>query len=781
MYFSGRIHSVIYEDPAQAFYILKMVLDKASNVSGLFTDTPERVSVRGNVPGLTLKVGTWFGFEGDWVNHKDFGPQITISKAPVFNGSWDADTASKMLAANGVGERLLFLVQAYCGEQFLEALQDVEALKKVPGIDEFTAMHINQRWLSTKAYFQTLMFLNDLKIPAGKIRQIWDKFGVDAEKVLCSDPWSLVKLDDIPFTVADEIGMRLGLSLEGSNRIKGAITSAVKEQRNSGHLYMRTGQIVLEVQKYIPDVDVNVIAQSLRDCHKENTIVLDKDTVPGLMAVYDPWSWKMESDSAQILTDRFVTAGFGKKGVDPKTYISRLASVGPQTRDASQKKGAKLAKVVKTAIDEWGATAHLTLSETQKKGVFNALTEPISVLTGLPGTGKTTSLYAVVRILRDAGVPFLLCAPTGIAAKRLASLTHAPAYTIHRAFEAKGASDEKREFTYMGIVGDSDGLSGAGVGEKNLWGFNQDKTHPAEVVIVDESSMMDQHLLYRLLTCTSPQCRMVFVGDAAQLPPVGPGNVLRDMVNSKLFPTVALTEIFRQKDTSDIVFAAHSIYRGEVPESQEDFKLIEVVKDEQALEVIVKLAAKLYEKRANFQVLSPRHAGVVGVTNLNTRLRELLNPQDSGRKEVRLGSDVIREDDRIMVIKNDYELKVYNGDVGKVSRIDSKAKEVEIKVFGEIPQLVRVEFKDVPNLIRLAYACTVHKAQGLEYDCVVMPLMNSFKQQLQRNLLYTAVTRAKHRVFLVGTKSALASAVENDKEDQRNTLFRPRLENFLKK
>lgn len=209
--------------------------------------------------------------------------------------------------------------------------------------------------------------------------------------------------------------------------------------------------------------------------------------------------------------------------------------------------------------------------------------------------------------------------------------------------------------------------------------------------------------------------------------------------------------------------------------------MIEVAKDEQALEVIVKLAAKLYEKRANFQVLSPRHAGVVGVTNLNTRLRELLNPQDSGRKEVRLGSDVIREDDRIMVIRNDYELKVYNGDVGKVSRIDSKAKEVEIKVFGEIPQLVRVEFKDVPNLIRLAYACTVHKAQGLEYDCVVMPLMNSFKQQLQRNLLYTAVTRAKHRVFLVGTKSALASAVGNDKEDQRNTLFRPRLENFLKK
>jgi len=316
------------------------------------------------------------------------------------------------------------------------------------------------------------------------------------------------------------------------------------------------------------------------------------------------------------------------------------------------------------------------------------------------------------------------------------------------------------------------------MGEGEFWGYDTDSPHPAEVVIVDESSMVDQHLLYRLLSCTSPRCRMVFVGDAAQLPPVGPGNVLRDIIGSGRFPVTSLTEIFRQKDTSDIVFAAHAIYRGEIPEAPKDsdFSLIEVGSEEQVLEVILKLARKLYDKRKNFQVLSPKHAGTVGVTNLNSKLRELLNPAAPGLAEVKVGEDTIREDDRIMVIKNDYKLGVFNGDVGKIARIDRKAKEVEIKIFGETPLFVKVEFKNVPSLIRLAYACTVHKAQGLEYECIVMPLVDSFRHQLQRNLLYTAVTRAKQRVFLVGARSALASAIRNDKEDQRNTLFRPRLE-----
>jgi exodeoxyribonuclease V alpha subunit len=356
----------------------------------------------------------------------------------------------------------------------------------------------------------------------------------------------------------------------------------------------------------------------------------------------------------------------------------------------------------------------------------------------------------------------------------------APAYTIHRAFCAKGSGTEKREFTYEGFTGESESRSSAASSssdKEGKWGYDQENPHPAEVIVIDESSMLDQHLLYRLLTCTSPQCRIVFVGDAAQLPSVGPGNVLRDMIASKKFPVVNLTEIFRQKDTSAIVYAAHSIFRGEVPEysSNSDFTLVQMLSEETILEFIEKLSRKLYDKRENFQVLSPRHAGVVGVTNLNTRLRELLNPQDGNLTEIRVGEDVIRQDDRIMIFHNDYNLGVFNGDVGKVYRIDKKAKEIEIKIFGDPPLHVCVPFKDAHKLIRLAYCCTVHKVQGLEYDVIVMPLIDSFRHQLQRNLLYTAVTRAKKKVFLVGTQTALATAVANDREDLRNTLFRDRL------
>ena len=1212
MYFSGRVHSVVYENPSQAFYILKMVLDKPKDGLGILPSaTPDKVSVKGTIPGIAVRVGSWFGFEGEWSNHDKFGPQLTISKAPVLDvGGWDSDTAYRVLIANGVGDRVLASVREHHGDAFLDALQDVSLLKQVPGIDEFNAMHINQRWASVRTHFQTLIFLGDLGIPSGKIRQIWEMFGSEAEQVLTKNPWVILNIEGIPFSVADEIGLRLGLPLDHKGRIEGAITAAIRGQRNSGHLYMRTAHLVNEVQQGIPGTDPKTVGNALRDCHENKTVVLDRETQPGLMAVYDPWAWKIESESARLLASRVASAEFKKKtGIDPKGYISRLASVGPKTRDVALKKGSKLLKVVKTAVDEWGDTAHLVLSEAQKQGVINALTEPVSVLSGLPGTGKcvtpdtlvsgpwgvspigeigdsslaegfhpldllldtpdgirqgshlyngglsrvvrittksghtiagtpehpiqvveqgvfrwktlgdisrgdvpvlvlggmsfgsdegmplpssvktngkyyhfpqrmtediagilgyfvsegsvtsdscwtitnhdpcvldwlmgafqrsfgyspskqfdkrvgkivgvrvgsrqiirwfrklgvspvlsyqkdiphrvltasknsiraflrslfegdggylrrdqsveygtsslvlarqiqtvllgfgivailhsrktlgrvgyrisvrgldyekfrkeigfqftelsestrkrntnihviykadclvrsivggkhprkgkeynriyryslsdgqnarkpsrerarliasespgtpaadallkltsdqffyspvadiveefsqvwdfqvpeghcflsngfishnTTSLYAVVRILRDAGVPFLLCAPTGIAAKRLSSLTNAPAYTIHRAFQAKGSSDDKRESTYIGIVGDSDGSGAGDMGEDENWGHDAEHPHPAEVVIVDESSMVDQHLVYRLLTCTSPQCRLVFVGDAAQLPPVGPGNVMRDMVDCGLFPTVRLTEIFRQKDTSDIVYAAHAIHHGEFPESQRDFKLVEVQNDDQASDIILKLAEKLYEKRANFQVLSPKHAGTIGVTSLNNKLRELLNPPSPGHKEIKLGSDVIREDDRIMVVQNNYKLGVYNGDVGKVSRIDTKAKEVEVKIFGDPPLLIRIEFKEVPDLIRLAYACTVHKSQGLEYDCIIMPLMDSFRGQLQRNLLYTAVTRAKHRVFLVGTKTALVAAVRNDKEDQRNTLFRLRLGNLIK-
>lgn len=774
-YYSGRVHSVIYENPSKAFYIVRMLLD-GKNPS----EADSRVIARGCVPGIALRMGTWFGFEADWANHKEHGKQLSITKAPVLSGGWDADTAEKVLASAGVGELTLKTIRLKLGDDtsFLSVLGDALALEAMPGVDKTTAKYIFEKWQASQAYFKVLDFLNNLGIPSGKVSEVWSTFGDDAESVLTQNPWALVKIEGINFQQADEVAVRLGLSLDSPNRVRGAVLYVLKDQRGCGHLFLTTGQLFAGVQGVLPDVSLAILAEVLAGCHKSGDLILDRTTRPGTTAVYEPWSYNIEKDSAAMLIQRQITAGFGPEGSDLPIYMKQLSAIGDKAAKEVSKKRPKLDKVARAAVEDWGQLENLSLSDLQKQGVINALTQPISILTGLPGSGKSTSLRAVVRILQHAQVKFLLCAPTGIAAKNLASRTGAPAHTIHRAFCAKGSGDERREFTYAGFTGGETTDAIVSAPDKDSeWGFGPENPYPAEIVIIDEFSMADQHLMYRLLSCTSPKCRMVFVGDAAQLPSVGPGNVLRDLIGSGRFPTISLTEIFRQKDTSAIVYAAHSIFRGDVPECNmgTDFTLVPVASEETALNIINTLAVKLYEKRENFQVLSPRHAGAVGVTNLNAQLRELINPQVSGLAELRMGEDTVRQDDRVMVVHNDYTLGIFNGDIGKVARIDKRAKSIEIKIFGEPPLHVQIPMKDASKLLRLAYCATIHKAQGMEYDIIVLPLMDSFRHQLQRNLLYTAVTRAKKRVFLVGTATALAKAVMNDQEDLRNTLFRDRL------
>ena len=341
--------------------------------------------------------------------------------------------------------------------------------------------------------------------------------------------------------------------------------------------------------------------------------------------------------------------------------------------------------------------------------------------------------------------------------------------------------DDERETTYAGIVGFGGG-GNTEDGSKEFCEFSPSQPHPAQVVIVDESSMVDQHLLFRLLTCTTRNCRLVFVGDADQLPSVGPGNVLRDLILTELFPVTALREIFRQEEASDIVLAAHAINRGDVPKFEKrsfDFTFVEVRNETKILDTITATVQKLYERRVNFQVFSPRHGGDLGVTNLNLRIRELLNSRTPGLKEMRLGSETVREGDRVMVSKNNYRYGIFNGDVGKVVSLDQKEKIVEIKIHGPPVMHVQMPFKDAPQYLRLAYCVTVHKSQGQEYDVILMPWSSSFRHQLQRNLIYTAITRARKKVILVGHPEALERAVRNNKVDTRNTLFPDRLSAIL--
>lgn len=767
LYYSGRVHSVVYENPGNAFYILKMVLDVDGKES---FQAP--VSVKGAIPGIKVAPGVWFGFEGKWEVHREYGKQLSILRAPVIQGGWDADRAAKTLTANGVGPQVMKSIRDHFGDDhLLDVLGSAERLEEVPGISKFTAMHVVSRWASVQAHFKAMEFLAGLGLPAGLIRSIWTYFGDDAEQVLATNPWALVEVDGITFGHAEEVARKSGL-INPKAQMRGAVLYVCKANRAYGHLFLRTGTIYHLVNSHLPEAQKEHVMEALAGLHKDGLLVIDRDTRPGTVAVYEPLSYEMESRSSELLLQRKVQAAFEPDSDRTSKYLKDLGGVGPKTTQVVSE-GGSVEDVVRAAIAEWGEQAHLTLSEPQKEGIYHALTAPVSILSGLPGTGKTTSLRAAVRILQDAGVPFLLCAPTGIAAKNLAARTGAKASTVHRAFSAKGKSDDKREATYAGVVGDA---SAANLGFDNGgWGYSQENPYPADVVIIDEASMLDQHLLFRLLDCTRPDARLVFVGDHAQLPSVGPGNVLRDLLSSGVFPSVKLTQIFRQDDTSGIVFAAHSMVNGEVPELNLDFKLLSLNTEDQVLEAVLKIGTRFFEERRNFQILSPKHNGTVGVTNLNARLRELLNPAQPGLAEIRLGNDTVREGDRIMVIQNDYKLGVFNGDVGKVSKVDRTKKEIEIKIFGDVPLYVQIDFKEVPRLLRMAYACTVHKAQGLEYDYIVMPLVTGFHHQLQRNLLYTAVTRAKKRVILVGHHEALAKAVFNSKEDERATLFLDRL------
>ena len=701
-YYSGRVHSVVFGNAAKAFYILRIVLD-AESVTTITASAGSTVTVRGDVPGMKVGVGTWFGFEGVWDDHPQYGRQIKITRAPMVKSDWDADTCEKILVSNGVGHTIAASLKAHFGSELAEALLDPEKIRLAPGLTKFTALHVHSRWQTARAQFISLDFLNKLGLPQGRIRQVWSHFGDSAEEVLASNPWALVQLDGFTFSDADNVAGRLHLDCSAKNRLrlKGAVLYAARSGKGFGHLFVTSGEMLGTVRAIDTEFADGEIAKAIKSSLDKGLIVLDRTTEPGTTAIYDPWSHCLESESARALARRVTQARLTPD--QEGAYLQALAG------DANPLP-TTLAAGVRYALARIEAVGSIALSGLQIQGIVHALCEPVSILSGLPGTGKTTSLRMAVLMLQEAGIPFLLLAPTGIAAKRISSVTGAPASTIHRAFKATGSSDTDRESTYAGVVGDSEGGTGSnGLGED--WGFGVGAPHPAQVVIVDESSMLDQHLLYRILLCTRPDARLVFVGDAAQLPSVGPGNVLRDLIASRIFPTVALTEIFRQSDTSPIIHAAHAVYRGEVPEAPvgSDFSLLEVSDEDKVADLICSISYKLYEQRRNFQVLSPRHSGPVGVTTLNSRLRELINPKQPTLREMKLGMDVLREDDRIMVVKNDYKLGVFNGDVGKLVSIDRKNKEVEIKVHGPPVLHVKIPFDKVPTVLRLAYAVTVHK------------------------------------------------------------------------
>ena len=351
------------------------------------------------------------------------------------------------------------------------------------------------------------------------------------------------------------------------------------------------------------------------------------------------------------------------------------------------------------------------------------------------------------------------------------------AFTVHRAFGAGQPMDDKTDKSdYEGVKKDEEsGVKGIGNSNdpsREIWRHNPQNPRPESVVIIDESSMIDLHLMWRVMKGISPKCRVIMVGDIAQLPPVGAGFVLSELIESNAVPREHLTEIFRQGEGSGVTIAAHKIHAGEVPQHNKDYQFIDRYTSQDILDEIVNRCKELHMDQVDFHVVSPTHHGKVGVTNLNRELRSALNP-DIGGAFIRVGNDSIRVGDRVMITKNEYDLNVYNGDIGRIRSIDKTSVSVLIK--GVKDQIVDIPSDQVGKLLRLAYATTVHKSQGLEYDTILMPMTTDHSSNLlQRSLLYTAVTRAKDKAVLVGDKDAVAICVGNASSGLRYSRLRYR-------
>jgi len=553
-------------------------------------------------------------------------------------------------------------------------------------------------------------------------------------KEIEENPYTLIDIEEISFKKLDKVSLEiLRIPEDSPLRYKALVHHHLSKQSfRNGHLYTSLNEFINS------KFEVNISRNNLKVYLKE-LIIEGKITLEG-RKLYTAHHYKAEKHSAQIIAKLINNSGrhFFFEGVDVTNYISGYEEIQTENINGGEWKNLK-----------W-KDKKFTLSKEQKIAVEKFFNENFYIITGLPGTGKTTVTKALVDISKNRGLKVTLMAPTGIAAKRLAETCDHPASTIHK------------ELGFDGVV----------------WKRGIDDPLDADVIIIDEFSMVDQVLMFKLLSALpKKEFVLVFIGDAAQLPSVGPGNVLRELILSGRISHVALTKIFRQEDTSDIVLNSHQINKGSTQlfNTKKDFIFMEIEHEEDALKKIITIAEALQDK--DYQILSPTYKGILGVSNLNRTLQEAFNPNFDSAKEFKTEICTFREDDKVMVIKNDYKNEVYNGERGTLVNINNRNKKLEIFIDGKT---IEYTFRDAYAMLALDYSRTIHKAQGQEYDFIIMPYVNYFSIQLQRNLLYTAITRAKKKVFILGHQKALFRSIQNNNVTKRNTILSSRILTHLK-
>lgn len=682
------------------------------------------ITIVGNL--MSVNVGESLCLEGRWTTHAQYGRQFEVENYTVQMPA-TIEGIRKYLGSGlikGVGPVTAERIVDHFGLNTLEIIEeDPSRLLEVPGVGEKRAAMIEQAWAEQQSIKDIMLFLQGHDVTTGLAVKIYKEYGDAAINVVRHDPYRLARdVYGVGFITADKIAQAVGVAHDAPERVAAGVQHVLNSFTDDGHVFARRPQLV-QAAVGILEVDPDSVEWAIDQLEADNELRIEDD------AVYLRPFYYAETGVANRLRTML------------NVERSRLA-------------------FYRTA--NWGRVFHylgdrmpFPLTEKQQEAVRTALTEKVSILTGGPGTGKTFCVQTIIRLLRAKDRSVLLAAPTGRAAKRLSEVTGEPAQTLHRLLEFAPHQGYK---------------------------FLRDRDNPldADMIVIDEASMIDLLLMNALTKAIDATSHLLLVGDVDQLPSVGAGNVLRDMIDSGVVPTVALDTIFRQAADSYIVVNAHRINRGRFPtfsRSARDFFLFPHAEPEEAADRVLGLVAQRiprkfgYDSLEDIQVLSPMYRGAAGVAMLNERLQEVLNPPGPARPEVQYGSRLFRLGDKVMQIRNNYEKDVFNGDMGFVVHVDREEQVLSALFDG---RRVDYEFDELDELLH-AYAVSIHKSQGSEYPAVVVPVLTQHYVMLQRNLLYTAVTRARELVVLVGSKRAVAMAVRNDKIADRNSGLAGRL------
>lgn len=703
----GILEKIIFKNSSNGYIIAKFKLDDEKIVETVFG-----IVFEAN-PGEHLEIA------GEYVNNPKYGRQFKINNINTLPPA-TTEGIEKYLGSGlikGIGPAIAKKIVSFFKEKTLEILdKDINKLSEIDGLGIKRVDMIKKEWVRQSKIKDIMIFLQSLEITPAYAKKIFNRYGDNSIKVIRENPYRLCdEIFGIGFKIADKIAKNAGIEKESVFRIKSGIIYMLGQLQEAGNCYFPY-DMLLEQAKDFLDIEINDIKKTLDILSKEKDIIVSDDKIY-LFETYND--------------EKFVAEELIKIKKEPLKTRLDLISIENRIKEIS--------KISKIEIDEY-----------QQEAVISAVSEKILVITGSPGTGKSTILNYILKIFEMDNKNVKLAAPTGRASKRLSETTGKEAKTIHRLLEYNP--------------------------KLNTFLKNNRRKLSCDLLIIDEASMLDIKLMKNLIDAIDYKTRIIFVGDVDQLPSVGPGNVLNDIINSKVFKVVRLNKIYRQFGRSKIIYNAHRIRDGLYPslifnsedDNINDFYFIEKSEQEDVVNTILKMLFYNLPNKFGFdplkdvQILVPVNKGIVGVENLNLRIQEKFN---SNLKKIMRGSTEFRLNDKIIQQKNNYEKDVYNGDIGFIKDIDFELQEFKVDFSGKI---VTYNFYDTDE-INLSYAISIHKSQGSEFKCVIVPILTSHYMLLQRNLLYTAITRAKELVVLIGSKKAIGMAVSKNNVENRFT------------